>query len=302
MNASSAAAPANRTIAQIRALLPSLIPSEQRVAQEVIGDPEAVSVMSGADLAARTGTSAATVSRTCRNLGFNGFQELKVSLIRESIVQKYTSVDSRLEDETPLGRYAQTMSSATGDMFLGVDEHELEACVEAIARARRILVCASGGSTMIAQLFQFRFLTAGIVCEAPVDAVAQDMHAQSLTADDVCVVISQSGSNPVTLQAAEIARNAGATVVGITSYANSPITRVTHHIVSSPASLVDDDPGSIVMNTINTLLVSFLQLEVLRWKRRHGERIFDALGPATQEGSLAVSDVAPPRERRGVQR
>lgn len=55
--------PFGGTLAYIDSVIPALVPSEQRVARAILESPEDVAMMSAADLAARTGTSNATVIR-----------------------------------------------------------------------------------------------------------------------------------------------------------------------------------------------------------------------------------------------
>jgi DNA-binding MurR/RpiR family transcriptional regulator len=62
--------------------------------------------------------------------------------------------------------------------------------------------------------------------EFPVDAIAQQIAASNLGADDVCVAISTSGTNGLTIRAAETAGEAGATVVGVTCFAHSHLARL----------------------------------------------------------------------------
>ncbi|MFF9565106.1 MurR/RpiR family transcriptional regulator [Leifsonia sp. NPDC014704] len=75
--------PLGGTLAYIDSVIPALVPSEQRVARAILESPEDVAMMSAADLAARTGTSNATVIRASQSLGFKGFQHLRLLLLRD---------------------------------------------------------------------------------------------------------------------------------------------------------------------------------------------------------------------------
>ena len=67
---------------RVRAALPLLGPSERRVAQVILDRPGAVTEWSTAELATEAGTSTATVVRACQNLGFRGFQHLRLEVAR----------------------------------------------------------------------------------------------------------------------------------------------------------------------------------------------------------------------------
>src|SRR5512146_2402535 len=68
--------------ARMRAIYPSLPPSERKVVDFILSNFEEVIRMTLAELAQHSGVSDATVVRLCRSLDFNNFLELKISLTR----------------------------------------------------------------------------------------------------------------------------------------------------------------------------------------------------------------------------
>ena len=80
-----AAGPSGVPIAvRLRAILPSLSRSEQRVAAEVLVSPRAVAASTIGELAERCGTSETTVIRFCRTLGLSGYPMLRLTLATEA--------------------------------------------------------------------------------------------------------------------------------------------------------------------------------------------------------------------------
>src|SRR5438105_11845171 len=67
----------------LRTHRPELPEAEARVADAVLARPELMTSESVSDLAARAGTSTATVVRLCRRVGFDGFYRFKISLAHE---------------------------------------------------------------------------------------------------------------------------------------------------------------------------------------------------------------------------
>src|SRR6059058_4714701 len=65
---------------RIRSLLPEFTGALQRVAEQVLTDPAAASRATIVELAERSGTSPATVTRFCRALGFDGYADLRLSI------------------------------------------------------------------------------------------------------------------------------------------------------------------------------------------------------------------------------
>ncbi|QNA91605.1 MurR/RpiR family transcriptional regulator [Microbacterium sp. Se63.02b] len=218
MNVRIAEPPIGGTIDHILSVLPSLIPSAQRVARICAERPEDVVEMSGADLAAAAETSPPTVSRTCQALGFQGFQHLRMLLVRDLGAAARAS-RSR---EAGTAGWLQGIADGAGEILrtslASVDTAAFESAADAIVAAPRVLLVGTGASGPAAQGIALKLTINGRPCEAPADGVSQQLTARVLRPGDVCVVVSSSGANMVTLAAAAAAREAGATVVGVTSF------------------------------------------------------------------------------------
>jgi DNA-binding MurR/RpiR family transcriptional regulator len=76
--------PGRGVLVRIRALLPSLRPAEQRVGEAVLADAVGTAELSISRLAEQCGTSVTTVMRFCRAVGFGGYPELRLALVRET--------------------------------------------------------------------------------------------------------------------------------------------------------------------------------------------------------------------------
>lgn len=90
---------------RIDAALPSLAPAEQKMASFIRAQKEAVLLNSAAEIAAKAGTSDATVVRTARSLGFESLLHL-----REAILMDLTGAAA-----TPGGRLKRTLEDLGSD-------------------------------------------------------------------------------------------------------------------------------------------------------------------------------------------
>ncbi|MGF0114695.1 MurR/RpiR family transcriptional regulator [Promicromonospora sp. Marseille-Q5078] len=259
MNAPSLHVPPGGTIDHILATLSSLVPSERRVAQECADHPEDVVEMSGADLAARTGTSPATVSRACQNLGFRGFQHLRILLVSDLAVRARADEPPADGAAGHLRSYFQGAARMIEGAVTTVDPAAFDAAAQAVAGDGRLLVVATGGSAPAAQAVALRLLMGGRPCEAPPDAVVQELTASVLKPGDVCLAVSESGANSVTMKAVVAAADAGATVVAVTGFAKSPLTAVADVSLVAGARFQAWDRASVGGNLVQMLLLSALQ-------------------------------------------
>src|SRR3954453_20033020 len=69
---------------RVRTLLPAFTGALRRVAEQVLTDPAAASRATIVELAERSGTSPATVTRFCRALGFGGYAGLLLGIAAET--------------------------------------------------------------------------------------------------------------------------------------------------------------------------------------------------------------------------
>ncbi|MFJ4029051.1 MurR/RpiR family transcriptional regulator [Paenarthrobacter sp. NPDC089989] len=270
MNAYKAEPPLGGSRAHIMSIFPSLVPSEQRVAQFCLDAPEVVATMSVADLVAQTGTSPATVVRACKRLGFDGFQHLRQVLLRDLGAAARDSAGQEGWGATGTPGSAEHLvtgvfSRAAHDIrgaLASLDFKNFAEAADAIRAAGRVLVVANGASLAPAKSFALRFLATGVVCEAPGDIVSQHITAKLLGPGDVCIAISDSGLNGFTLGGARIALERGATVIGITSYSRSTLAEIATHALVAGAEFHHWQDQLPIGNIVQVLVLSALHAAV----------------------------------------
>jgi RpiR family carbohydrate utilization transcriptional regulator len=214
---------------RIRALLPSLIQSEARVATVVLNDSPSVVLLSVTQLAERAGSSASTVVRLCQRIGFRGYQDLKIALAQELIpaIQRIQSDVSETDDASSILDHVLAASAdATRDAGATIDRVQFVQAVDALAAAQRVLFLGVGTSAPIAQDAAYRFATIGIQAQAPPDVHVQHVSARLLAAGDVCVAVSHTGQTHETVAAVTSAAAGGAKTVAVTSFVQSPLAEI----------------------------------------------------------------------------
>ncbi len=217
----SAAPPASRTavVALIRAHAATLGASEGAVARVILDRPHEVPQWSTQELAAAAGTSTATVIRACQRLGFRGFQHLRLELAREA---PEAGDDSSAGDSVD-----HLFESARAVLHVArqaIDRAALATAAELLASADRVVCAANGFSAPPLQDAAMRFATVGRPVEAPLDILAQQFAAHSLTDGDACLALSHSGANAHTLATVRAARRRGARIIALSSYTRTPLT------------------------------------------------------------------------------
>ena len=264
--APAATADPRRTPRWIRSLLPSLIPSEARVAEALLANAPAIA-SSVSELAAQAQTSPATVVRACQSLGFSGFTELRDALQHEPRAASESPPATPDASQTLQRTIAAGMQQLES-MATMLDPDVFALVVKALVGARRVLFATTSDLALLGQYATFRFATVGRAVEAPTDAVTMHLVAAGLAPGDVCVAVGGSGANALTVRIAQAAAAAGATLVAITSYARGPLADIAdlHLIVGVPASpLGERDHSRIRVSQL--LVIDALQAAI----REHGD-------------------------------
>ncbi len=218
--------------ARIAALLPSLQPSERRVAETIAEDAAASVDMTAQQLATAAGVGRASVVRAAQSLGYEGYPQLRVALAREEGAGPALGAEGSLGVVLgALDRFSKTLPAAASGLTAGAVEDFLEA----LDGAGRVVVAASGLSAPLAYDITLRLVSAGRPVEYVPDSLAQRITASQLVKGDVLLAISGSGTSTTTVGAAITARAAGATVLGLTAFARSPLAQHAHTILVVPS-------------------------------------------------------------------
>ncbi|MGW2514127.1 MurR/RpiR family transcriptional regulator [Streptomyces scopuliridis] len=216
--------------ARVHVALPSLSPSDRRVANTILEAGAVLATWSISDLARESATSPSTVSRACRNLGFSNYQELKVAAAKDAALgaqlrsgEEAFSAPVTEPDEV-LHRIGELHIRSIRGVLTTIDTQQFRAAVDLVQGARRIVVLGTGTSAAPAQDAAHRFLTIGLDATAPVEQTARRLAITRLGAADVAIALSYSGSSTETIALARQAISHGIPVIAITCFAKSPLT------------------------------------------------------------------------------
>ena len=214
---------------RIQEKLESLSKMERKTAECMAENQDKLIYASITELAELAGTSEATVTRVCTKLGYSGFQALKVSVARELVSQQEKIHEDLKADSPPEMIIDKIFSSAIHTLTMtrkALDGKAVAGSIEALCRARRIVIVGNGNSGAIALDAQHKFLRIGLDASAYTDDHMQMIAVVSMTKEDVLIAISHSGSSRDVAEAMQVAKENGATVISITNNGISPVSKL----------------------------------------------------------------------------
>lgn len=276
----------SNALARIRSQLPALAAAEARVANWVLQRPEEVIHLSMAQVAQECGVSDTTVLRFCRNAGFQGYLDLKLSIARDMASPTQIIHDNIAEDDDPLTVARKVFMSniqALYDTLEVLEPESLNRAVELLNQANRILIIGAGTSGPIVHDMHNMFSRLGLNCRAQTDSYLQLMDAALVGPGDVVVGISQSGSSVDPVLTLQEAKKNGAATIVITGNAQSPITKHADVTLLSVAreTRAEAIASRIAQHTIIDALYVIISLQNLETAVQNEKRIWDAWLPKT---------------------
>lgn len=237
---------------------------ERKVADLVLGDPQAAIRESLAAFAARAGVSEPTVIRCCRALGCIGWPDFKLRL-----AQGLASGGGGGHSAVQAGDDAGVVLAKVFDAAIlmlqrtrqAIDAAALEQATRLLAAARRIECYGHGASGIVALDAQQKFYRLGVPVVAYSDAHVHAMSAALLKPGDAVLAISQSGRSPELLGSAQRARAAGADLVAIT-VAGSPLAALATVAITVPAGAAAPGPLPGGSRVVDLAIVDALAIGV----------------------------------------
>ncbi|MCO6449496.1 MAG: MurR/RpiR family transcriptional regulator [Caldilineales bacterium] len=271
-------------LTRIRSSYPALAASEARVADWVMQQPEKVMQLSMAQVAQACGVSDTTVLRFCRNTGFQGYTDLKLSIARDLVSPTHVIHDDIDEGDAPAVIARKVFMSniqAMYDTLEVLDEASLTRAINLLAGARRILIIGVGTSSPIVQSMYNMFMRLGLNCKAQTDSYLQLMEVALLGEGDVVVGVSQSGTSMDPVLTLKQAKANGASTICITGNAQSPITKYADVTLLSVAreARIEAIASRLAQMSIADALYVIVALNNIETALQNERQIWDALLP-----------------------
>ncbi|MDO9277853.1 MAG: SIS domain-containing protein [Polaromonas sp.] len=253
---------------RIKACLPSLAPAEQRVGKLVLSDARAFANLPISELAERSHVSKPTVVRFCRSLGYDGLADFKRKLagsVSEGVPFIHRSVDTDDKVSDVVVKVIDNTVSAFLKYRNDASTFAISKAVDALTLAcqtgRRIEFIGVGNSGIVAQDAQHKFFRLGVNTIAYSDGHMQVMSASLLVPGDCLVVISNSGRTRDLMDATDIARKNGATVIVITA-SGSPLAAAGHIHLSADHPEGYDRYSPMVSRLLHLMIIDILATAV----------------------------------------
>ncbi|MGV9563408.1 MurR/RpiR family transcriptional regulator [Streptomyces sp. NPDC003480] len=287
-------------LARIRAALPTLAPSERRVADAVLGDPAQASELSISALGKRADTSVATVMRFCRAIGIANYPQLRLALAAAAAREHAlggerpapgTDISATDTLDEIVKKIIYNEVRALEDSGTGLDLHVLGRAVDAMAGARRIDIFGVGASGFVGQDLHQKLHRIGHMAFIWTDRHAALTAAALLGPGDVAVAISHSGETEDTLEPLQAAAERGATTIALTNVPRSTLAESADLVLTTCARETPFRSGATVSRIAQLALIDCLFVGV-------AQRSFESTTAALEKTYRAIQRRRRPQSQR----
>lgn len=279
--------PRESVLLRTQALLPDLSGAMRRVAEHLLTDLPAGARATIVELAERSGTSPATVTRFCRALGFDGYSALRLQIAMETGRAAAAGWDVGIGREVAPDDSIDAVSSvvtsadvrAIQDTVAKLDLADVERVAAALAAAHRIDIYGIGNSATVASELHLRLHRIGLCSWAWAEVHDGLASAAQLGTGDVALAISHSGRTTETVQMLREAAVHGATTVALTNFPRSPLAKLADVVLTTAVYETTFRPGSIAARHSQLTVIDLVYIAVAQ--RTH-QQATDALAAAAE--------------------
>lgn len=255
---------------KLQAIYDSLKSAEKKAADLLLTRPVYFSEATIVEAAETAGCSEATLFRLARKMGYSGYPELKAHLLEDKMqnpMELYTGITEEDSYESVTEKVFRSSIQALEDTLNVIDKSEYKKAVDAIANADRIVLCGVGDAANVAHSGYQKLIRMGANVYASADLDIQLITVSHLTKGDVVIAISHSGKTKSTVELVKYSKVTGATVICITNYPVSPLTK-NSDIVLLTAAFTEHIKGEVMSKRIAELcMLESLFVNVLLKKK-----------------------------------
>jgi DNA-binding MurR/RpiR family transcriptional regulator len=234
-------------IAALTAVFPDLPPALQAAARYIIDNPREVGVKSMRTLATRASVHPNAFVRLARQIGFDGYDEMRERfrdfLISDDLggfrdrARWLQDLAAKGGSSAIVGKMAAALADNLERGFVKQDVKKLEALCGRILEARQVYVLGMGSAYSLAHHFWYVTRMAfGHIAPIPRQGSQPIDDLAPIDQDDLLIALTFQPYRAETMVAVRLAKRRGARVFGITDSVTSPLAREADEVVICPTS------------------------------------------------------------------
>lgn len=222
----------------IRQRYRELSETNKKIADFILSEPHVFLRLSGHEVAERTGTSPASVTRFARSINYQGLEELKLSIASEQGEHLNRSVTSVFKEEDSTSelrdKVGNLITHSIEDLTYCLDMDELSRAIELTKKSETIYLLGIGASSLTTYNLYHKFNRSGKKAVFNFDAHMNMEFMNYSTENDVVIAVSYSGLSKEVLIACKIAKKNKTPIIFISRNTSEKIKQICDVLLQVP--------------------------------------------------------------------
>ncbi|WP_066890298.1 MurR/RpiR family transcriptional regulator [Clostridium nigeriense] len=193
---------------------------EKSIAEYLLSNKKSIISMSAKEIGDVTNTSAPTVVRFSKKIGFDSLNEMKLQLSlnlqSDEDNADFEYLHSDLSTKNIIRGVKSSIDSIMNQTVGVLKEEELEKAIDILNKANNVYIFSVGNSSLVAMDFYYKLSRINKRCIAHNDTHLQMTASALMEKGDVAIAISYSGETKEVLKCVENAKKDGVPVIAIT--------------------------------------------------------------------------------------
>lgn len=212
---------------------------EKLIADYLLSSENSIIEMSAKEIAKVTGTSAPTVVRFAKKIGFNSLNEMKInlsiSLNDEKSKKNFEYLENDLSTAGIINGIKQSFTLVVEKTSALIKEEELDKAIELLIKAKNVYIFAVGVSGLVGLDFYYKLTRIGKRCIAHQDTHLQVTSSVLMEEGDIAIAISYTGETKEVLLCAKNAKKRNVPVIAITkSKIDNDLAKISQIVLQVP--------------------------------------------------------------------
>lgn len=225
-----------------------LTKSGRAVADYLLQHADEAQYLSISSLAKECNVAEATVFRFCRALGFEGYHEMRIALAQANATGSMVN-----HQELQPGATTATLCDHAHALFMtaingtqnALSTEAVDEAANLMRTAKQVFCLGQGGSMLLANDICARFSSLSTKFRTAGDSHLQLLTASLMGPEDVVLFVSYSGATRDMMETLRTAKDAGAKIILLTHYEDSPGAALADVVLLCGAQESPLDSGSI---------------------------------------------------------
>ncbi|MPM01947.1 HTH-type transcriptional regulator MurR [bioreactor metagenome] len=212
---------------------------EKLIAEYLLSNKKSIINMSAKEIGDVTNTSAPTVVRFSKKIGFDSLNEMKLrlslNLQNDEDNSDFEYLHGDLSTKNIIYGIKASIDSIMNQTIGILKEEELEKAIEILNKAKNIYIFSVGVSSLVGMDFYYKLSRINKRCIAHADTHLQITSSALMEKGDVAIAISYSGETKEVIRCAKNAKEAGIPVISITKASiNNTLANISDIVLQVP--------------------------------------------------------------------